>query len=346
VGLPDGFSLWHASGSLRTAVGYHDNVALSSFAPQGSGFESVEGEVLLARLPYENWQVNLIAAGHDTRFFDSSAEVDAEQSAAVTGQFSWFPHNDWRTITTAEYSYVNQVTDVSATYGTAVRAQVLGHGLTLRQGVRADLGPWFAEAAASGSRFDFKPPLDDYWQSGPNVNVGRYYGRRSEIAAGYSFLPLDYETRTQVSAEGLPLLDTRLRYSVHNAEVNWQHYWDEKRIWRTSARLSLERSTDNGTGYYDYWYYRVTAQVRFRPPGWEVSARAGLGYYDFDRQPLDVADLRTRHRTSVSASVRAARHLGKHWRLFATYEFQQSLSNLEADRYAAHSGSGGLEFEF
>ena len=346
VELPPGFSLWQPSLNVRAGLGYKDNLTLSSFAPQGSAFEKVSGEAMLLRLPWNNWQVNLFAVGSDTRYFDHSAGVDAEQTAATSAQFTWFPHDDWRSVTAVEYTYLNQVMDVSATYGSIARQQILGQGLTARQGVRADLGPWFGEANVAGSRYYYHAPLDDYWTFGPTARAGRYYGYASELSVAGSFLPQHYDTREQVGQDGIPLAGTSLRFVSRQIELAWLHYWDEPRRWRVSARASAERNTDNGTGYFDYWQYGLTGQLRWRPPGWGFTAGSGASYYDFDRQRVSLTDARIRRRTVITALLRAEKQLGNHWKVYAAYDYERSLSNARVEAYAAHTGSGGIEYEY
>ena len=344
--LPPGFNLWQPSLNLRSGFGYKDNVTLSSFAPQASSFESVSGEAMLMRLPWDNWQINLFAVGTDTRYLNHAAGVEAEDHAAASAQFTWFPQDDWRTITTVEYAYMDQMMDVSATYGATERQQVLGQGLTVKQGARADVGPWFADATFAGSRYYYRAPLDHYWQFGPTLTAGRYYGRSSEVSLTYGVLPLRYDTREQVASDGALLTNTSLRFVAHNVDLTWQQHWDQARRWRTTVRLNGERTTDNGSGYFDSWQYRFTTQLRFRPPGWELSARASVAYYDFNRQPLSPSDPRTRHRSAVLVGLRAEKILSRHWKLFAAYDYERSLSNLDLEQYAAQTCSGGLEYEF
>jgi len=344
--LPEGFPLWQESVQVRVGIGYKDNVMLSSFDPQGSAFALASVDAMLFRLPWNNWQLSLMAMGRAAHYLDRSLDVDAEQDAMVSGELAWFLGHGWKSLSTLHYTFINQVMDVSTTYGASVPQQVLGHGLTVKQGVHKDAGRWWAELNLSGSRDFFREPLDSYWQAGPQLTVGRYYGHGSEVSLTYQAVPLIYDSREQTDSTGAPLAGTHLRYLPQTVELSWQQQLDQARRWRNTLRLSYESSQDNGAGYYDYEQYRAGEQLRYRAGKWEVSALASVSYYDFPNQPVSLTDPRQRHRTSIRAGLRGETSLSKHWRVFATYEYERSLSNWDVEQYEANTVSGGVEFAF
>lgn len=346
LALPPEFDLWQSSLTLRQELGYCDNVTRSSDRPLGSAFETVSGEAIGLRLPWNDWQLNLYAAGSDTRYLGREVGGQEQQDGTATAQFSWFPHNDVRTLSAVEYTYVNQRTDVSATYDTVDWQQVEGHGLTVKQGLRADVSAWFAELTFAGSRYFYRAPMDDYWQFGPALSAGRYYGYTSELSFHGATVPLRYATREQVGPDGAILPDTSLGLRTHSVGLVWRHGWDEENRWQTSLLADFERSTDNGSGYFDYRQYRLSAQLRYAPPGWAFSARLGTSYWDFDRQRIAPTDPETRQRVTVASNLRAQRTLSRHWSLFVSYICERSFSNFPPDRHVSHTGSGGVEYVF
>ncbi len=344
--LPEGFSLWQKSAHVRVGLGYKDNVTLSSFNPQGSAFEMTSVDAMLFRLPWNDWQLSLMAVGSDARYFNRSLGIDTEQNAAVSGELAWFLGNGWKSVSSLQYLFINQVMDVSATYGTSLRQQVFGHGLTFKEGLRKDVAPWWGELTLAGSRYWFHEPLDDYWQAGPQLTLGRYYGHGSEASLSYQAMPLSYDTREQTALSGVSIPGTNLRYLPQSLELAWQHVWDARRRWRCLTRLGLESSRDNGSGYYDYNQYRIAEQLRYRAQTWEVSAQAALAYYDFPNQAVSLTDPSQRHRTSIHLTLRAEKSLSKHWRVYAIYDYERSLSNQAVEEYDANTASVGIEFAF
>ncbi len=344
--LPEGFSLWQRSAHLRVGAGYKDNVTLSHFDPPSSAFEMASADVMLFRLPWNGWDFSLMGVASDVRYFRESIGVDAEQNAAVSSQLGWFMSEGWKSTTALQYVFINQVMDVSAVYGAAVREQVHGHGITLTEGVRRDAAPWWAELSLLGSLYYFRQPLDDYWQAGPRISLGCYYGHGSEIGLSYQAFPQAYDSREQTDPTGAPVPGTRLRYWSQQAELSWQHNWDEQRRWRSITRCGFEHNQDNGSGYYDYLQYRIAEQLRYRAAGWDFSVQGALAYYDFPRQALSLTDPRLRHRTSIHLTVRGEKSLSKHWRICAAYDYERSLSNQQAEQYRANTASAGVDFEF
>jgi len=341
-----GLSLWYPSLSLQAGLGYKDNVTLSSYDPQGSGFESLTAEAMLIRLPYDQWQFTALGTFTDTRYFDRSIGVDTEQNATFSGEFTWMPAPGWKVVSTLQYLFINQVMDVSASYAIPIRQQVLGHGITFKQGVRREAGPWYVDLSLAGSRYLFDEPLDDYWQTGPTLTVGRRVAKKTELTLTYSALPLAYDTRAEASARGVPMPGTSLRFLPHSLETGWEQTLDEPGRWRAGLRLQFQRNEDNGSGYYDYWHYRAAGHLRYKPQGWDFLMQASLGYYDYDLQTVSPTDARRRHHALALVSVRGQRVLSRHWRAFANYDFERSLSNLPLEEYQANVISVGAEYTF
>ena len=80
--LPEGFPLWQESVQLEAGFGYNDNVALSSFDRQRSPFAMASVEAMLFRLPWNDWQLSLMAVGSDAEYLKRSISIDREQNAA------------------------------------------------------------------------------------------------------------------------------------------------------------------------------------------------------------------------------------------------------------------------
>jgi hypothetical protein len=132
----------------------------------------------------------------------------------------------------------------------------------------------------------------------------------------------------------------------HEAGVVWKHYWDAARRWRSTTRVSFRRNTDNAGGYYDYDRFHLAHQIRFRTKVWEASAEARAGFYRFPVQTIAPDSPVHRERTDLLVTLHLERKLGRHVRLFAQYEHEETYSNRAGDEYAANTTSGGLAWEF
>lgn len=343
---PPDISLWQKAANLGAGFGYKDNVGLSSSNVKGSPLEQTSLDLLIFRLPWNNWQLNLFGTANDTRYFDDAVEVDTEQFAALTGQLTWFLPKNWKSLTTVQYTYMNQVLDVSATQQIPFRQQVLGHVLGLRQGWRKDFAPYWTEANFGLSRSYFKLPLDDYWQGGPQFILGRSYGKGSELSLSYQAQRAVFDTREQTQPDGSFIPGAPLEFTIHNIEAHWQHYWDDQRRWRTTTRFYSELNQDNGPGFYDYRLFRLGEQARYRASDWEISAQVSVGQYDFAHRRVSPASKDTARRTSFLLNVRGEKALSKRWKAYATFDREQSFSNVPVEQYAVNIVLAGVQLTF
>ena len=122
---------WDRDLSFRTGAGYRDNIGLSANSPRGSAFVMTGLELILLRLPENGTQFNLFVSGEDIRFF-SSGPVDKEQSAFAQAVVKKDFGSAWQVSLAAEYTYQNQVVDVSVTEAGLTNIPVEGHGAVIR----------------------------------------------------------------------------------------------------------------------------------------------------------------------------------------------------------------------
>src|SRR5262249_13241657 len=153
----------------------------------------------------------------------------------------------------AEYVYQDQVVDVSATQPLLGTIPVKGHTVIVREGFRRDFGSnfWITLELPVQRQF-YREPLDDYWEYGPRLTLGRTYGHQSELSLRYEITQRTYDHEPLRTAQGLPVPNSQRESTQHDARLTWKHYWDPRRRWRTTTRLSAYQSKDEGSGYFDY----------------------------------------------------------------------------------------------
>ena len=346
---PEEFKIpfWYKNISLHSGFGYKDNVVLSSFAPKGSGFWSAGGDVLVYRLPSHGWQFNAFASLENVGYLDQSTGVANEQVGLATAQLTKDLGQGWRSGLSLSYTFSHQVLDVTATQTNQFTiGEVLGHNATARWYVRKDFKANWVEAEASVTRQFLKAPLDNTWQAGPRLTAGHSYGRGSDVTLSYQWYYVAFDTREQVDAMGFTVPDTSLRFHPHVVELSWHHVWDEKSRWHTTTKAGLELSLDNSSGYFDYRLYRLSQQISYTAPTWQISLQLRLNHYDYSVQTVSLAELTLRQKTTLSTSLRAEKNLGKAWKIYASHAYDQSLSNVSLDRYRANTTSAGVEWHF
>jgi len=337
---------WDRSYEVRLWSGYKDNVLLANSSVQGSALVGGGLDFMLFRLPSDGADFFLFATGDYSRYL-SAQDIDHEATAIVQSQLKKNFGNDWSVAGTAQYLYFDQVFDASSIYNEFAILPVQGHSLSFRPSLRRDLpNKFWAELQFGLERQIYQKNLDDFWEGGPELVLGRNYGQRSEITLSYELRRRLYDTRSPRDEAGNVIDGPSLITYEHEALLNWRHYWDEKRRWQTGARLGIEKSVNNGSEFYDYWRYQAGGQFRFRSDLWEARAEGRVYFYQYDTQPIAVGDAEKRRKTTLDLSFRVERKLIGDLKAFARYEYERSLSNIDFDQYKVNTITAGLDWEF
>lgn len=341
------FPLWYEDFSVRSGFGYKDNVALSSTEPRGSAYWHAGGDVMVYRLPSGGWTLNSFASVNHLGYLDTSTGVNNEESAMLMVQVVKELGRNWRMGLGGNYLYQDQVLDVSAAEGSDFTiGEVRGHTAIGRWFVRKDLHPYWVEVEDCAARQWLAAPLDGFWQSGPRLTLGRSHGHGSDLTLTYQWSYLTFDSRLQTDATGLEVADTSLRFASQCADLAWHQVWDQQAHWHTVTRVGVDLNRDNAAGYFDFTQYRLAEQLKYRAKTWELSLALRLGYYDYPVQTAAQDDPSLRRKTGVGIGVHAEKTLSKHFRLFADYSYDRSISNAAYDRYLANGISSGVEFRF
>jgi hypothetical protein len=331
---------------LETGAGYRDNIALSHAAPEASPFIRVACELMVYNLHEDKPQLTLYLFGDHLQFL-SSPSVDTEDVAFAQAQVKRAIHDHGEASLGVEYVFQNQVLDLSVTDTFRQSVLALGHTITGRPEIRLNLlGRTWLTLEMPFARQYFDEPLDDYWETGPRMELGWDYGRKSTLSLSYEATERVTDTLTALGADGASIPGTTRRLLQHDARVTWRHRWDAEGLWQTKARFGCLVQRDNGGGYLDYNSVVGSADVRYHTQAWEVEAGATAGYGLFPVQPASPIDPSQRNRTSLRLMLTAERKLTRHVRLTAAYEREQVWSNQTLDTYTVNTATGGLACEF
>jgi hypothetical protein len=343
----DGLALWDKSINLRGALGYKDNVLLSSIQEQGSAFWQSAVDVMLLRLNTDPaaGTFSFFVTGEDRRYF-SSLEVDKEQ--LVLSQAKWeqpFLEN-WKWGAIAQYMYADQVFDASATEELLQTLPVKSHNFQSAPYLSRQLPANFSlELKATLERQYFSDPLDDYWEGGPQLTLTKRYGHRSDLALIYIYDHRTYDTRRQIDLNAAAIPDTSLAFHQHEFEATLLHAWDKGRHWRSRLRAVYERNDDNGPGYYDYDRYRWSKRFGYYGADWEATVEGKILHYDYARQRVsDSSEVRAVWEYSVA--FRAEKMVYKKLKIFAESEHEKVDSNYALEEYTVNTVLGGVDWEF
>jgi hypothetical protein len=331
--------------NLRGSFGYKDNVALSRFQPEGSAFFNSELEFFLMRLPKNGTEGTFFFEAEDRRYF-SSKSVDHETLVLSQAEIKHELGSGWSIGGALSYNYQDLVTDLSDVQTNAV-LQVLGHTLELWPFIRKEFNEsTWVELRIKGSANYYAAPVDDYWEPGPRVTFGYALSEKNKLRLTYEYLERIYQNEMQIDSDGFALPGTLLRLHQNIVELRFDRTWDEKKRWRTSSRIGLNRSVDNGSGYWNYWLYSTSQSLTYKTSKWLANVKGRFTYYDYENQQAATNDTSHRSKTGIALTGRGERQLSKSIRLFATCDYERSLSNQIFNEYTATTFSGGLDWEF
>lgn len=343
-GLPE-FSPWDAVFTLQSGAGWKDNVALSALRREGSPLLRQLAEAIVFRVPVDGLEFNAYVSAEDTRYLARTV-VDKEQHLLAHAQLKKAWNADWSASLTGQYLYQNQVLDLSTSLATPTVLAVEGHLYAARVAVRRRFAEqWWAELEPSLARQDFNSPLDDYWEGGPKLSVGRALGG-GELSFSYELSHRVHDRREQLDRAGVALPGSELAFTQHRAQLAWKRDWDAARRWRTTTRLGHDFSHDNGPGFFDFRAWRVSQQVRWVAAPWDVGLAGRFAAFRYPFQPVGPADPRALERTTFAFNVHAERALTKRVKWFADFDFERLLANQAATGYLVRVVHSGFAVEF
>lgn len=337
---------WDSVFTLRAAAGYKDNPLLTAAEPHGSAFVSGGGEVMLLRISPAATQFSFFASADATRFL-SGPDAHNEYIAFSQAQWEHDFNEAWKGTLGAQYFFQDQVLDVSTTETNQQATPVRGHTLALRPGVRWNLSRQFWIALeAGGARQFFDEPLDDYWEAGPKLTLGRSYIRNSQITLSYEPLWRPYDDDPARTATGDAITNSHRLWFQHDTRLIWRHNWDEPKHWRTVAGVGVRITDENGEDFANYTRWAASAKVEYRGKPWEIALEGRLAYYDYSTQTVSLTDLSPRRRTEWIVGLRLERELSRHLKLALSYEHEEILSNDPLETYTVNTVSGTVSWEF
>ena len=337
---------WLREFAVRGSVGYKDNLLLDRNARERSMSLGSGTDVTIARLPMDGRQFSFLLSFDDTRY-PNGKTVDHENLLLALTQLKTDLGPHWRLGLDARYVYQDQVLDTSVTETNLEALLVQSHSLALLPNVRwmSDGNSW-VELSGTVQRALYREPLDGFWEGGPKLTVGHDYGHRSTVSVSYAWNLRAYDTREQLGLDQASIPGTSLQFRQHDIEVALRHNWDQERRWRTVTRLGLQLSRDNGPGFYDYDRCYAAQQIRYVAKTWELRVQGKISLYAFPHQTATDVDPDERHKTLVGADVRGEKKVWQGLKLFASYEYEQSLANRPVDEYQANTVAGGASWEF
>ena len=339
-------SLWDNSFTLRSGVGYKDNVLLSRFAARGSWTVNNSLEWMAFRLPVDQYEVYWYTSFDDTRYTDNPG-TDKEQVlvSQFSGRVRW--NEKWSGGIEGRYLYQDSVFDASIAQTNFSSLKALGHQFSLKPSVRYEVNPKaYAEIEVGLVRQYLDEPLDGYWQLGPAVRLVPWKGTRLQFSLEYSPLLQYYDHREELLKDGSPVTGTHLMFLTHHLEAKGSWKISTNAPLTLTVRSGMDWNRDSGSGYFDYWRNYASPEIRWQPGRWDLRARLSWNLYDYSVQTATAPSTATRSKQTLTTGGRIERKINKHWSVFGDFEYERALGNVTLDEYTASTVSLGLIFEF
>lgn len=348
--LPAAFeSRWHPSATLRTSVGWRDNILLSPFAPIERAFGRAEVEAMLLRPMKDKWEFLSFLNGDVLRYFSPPTETSGEQQWALHAEGRWQPVEPLRFGLKAGAYFRDMVVDFSETEARREVAPTRVQGGYTMAVARVQLpGGFTFEPSVQGRRTDYREYSGDYDELRPGARLEWERGVALAISVAGSESRRDYATRPNYTAGGRVLPGTRLSFRLRDGEVRVRTGWMRTGgEWNLAATLGRVENRDEASGYFDYDQDRARLELGWEGILWRVALDATAKRTDYLIQTVGVGIAPPpRIAEDTAATLRVERLLDHRWTLFAENHWERSRSNEREFSYRANTVLAGVQREF
>lgn len=339
---------WHPSATVRTSLGWRDNILLSPFAPLERAFGRAEVEAILMRPMRNRWEVISFLTGDVLRYFAPPAETGGEQQWSLHAEGRWQPVEAARLALKGAGYFRDMVVDLSETEARRVIAPTRVRGGYLTAATRLTLPAGFRfEPAVQAKRTDYRDYAGDYEEvrSGGRLEWRRWRGFGAAVAWYES--RRTYAQRGEYTAGGRPLPGTRLRFRQRDGEVRIHSAWTAGGDWSAAAAAGRVENRDGASGYFDFDQQRARLELRWSGARWRAHLDAESKRLDYLVQTVGAGLVPPpRIVDDHEVTLRLERPLGSVWLGFAEHRWERSRSNEVDFSYRANTFSAGIQREF
>ena len=340
--------IWLPSATVRTSVGWRDNVLLSPFAPIERTFGRGEIEAMLYRPMRNTWEFVSFLNADVLRYFSAPPETGGEQQWALHVEGRWQPVRPLRLSLKAVGYLRDMVIDLSETESRRIVAPTRVRGGYLALGPRLALPAEFRfEPIVQVKRTDYRDYSGDYNEV---KGGGRLEWRRFAalgVAAGWLETRRRYAERAQYTVGGRPLPGTTLRFRQRDGELKLFSHWQGFGEWDLVAAVARMENRDEASGYFDYDQKRARLTAGWQRKRWHVTMEGDARRMEYRNQtvgagltpPPRVAD-------DFETTVRIEREVNARWTFFAEHRWERSRSNEEEFSYRANTVLAGVQRGF
>jgi len=336
-------SPWDVSGAVSIGVGYKDNILLSPVQKEDGAFLASGFDLFILHLPVNQTEFHFFLSASENRFFQADS-LDKEQTILALAEFSHPLAGKFKAGYSVQYSYLDQVLDVSSSEATLSALQVKAHILGFKPGFRYEFSAdQYLELELPAGRDIYDKPLDSYWEAGGRLNF-QTGPRRNRLKLGVEWTRRLYDSRLPTDLTGNPSGIRTLRFDRQMADASYAKSFGSENRWHWTSKLGVLRNHDNGSEFFDYLRPFAGQELRLKTAKWEAKAGGKVNFYFYDHQYSALG--RRREEIVFSGSFRVERKLTERLKVFLLAEHDRSDSDLTLDSYQANTISSGLNWDF
>lgn len=342
-----GQSAWNETVSLHSGVGYKDNLLLSRFQPEKSGFLRGGVEAFLWHPPAGRTDYLAFLNAEGTRYF-SSRNVDHEAQAFLVGEWRYRIEEKFKFTLDFQSYYLDQIFDVSDTDAQRLVARLQVGGVTLGPALHwAFLPHYWIEARGLAKRETFRDGSNNNRYYEGEFRAGWRPGERFEASLGVIGRRRDFLHREQYTEGGRPITDTRLRIDEREEEFTVKATLDKAAHWKTVTRTGRLRYGDNGSGYFNYREKKFIHEITWSAGDWlaRLEGSAKRLVYEIQTVGLGIAPP-ARIKEAYGAELRIERKINARWTVYAEYNWEHNRTNFTLADYTSNEGLLGAQWNW
>ena len=340
--------VWNHFYNLTAGVGYKDNILLASRAREASSFASIAGDFTLWKRPAEDGHELQLGVSANDRQYLANRTMDHEHVFVGHARYLGRLSDRWQWVADFDAAYFDQILDVTILETQIDRQRLKQFSIGGGPGLRYQVGnrSWL-ELTPIVSRSWLEGQFDSYNELGGQLSFLQSYGSRSEWRLEFAGKRRDYDTRRQATLQGFAQPGTSLHYRRENLQWVNRHYFDAARRWRLETRIKGFVSSDNGSGYYDYWSTGFSERLELKLQRWEFRLEAGYTFYHFPSQivgsPTSTIE---RTRGDLTGLIRIDRIINRNWRIFGEFNHDRALAADPLETFSANTVWLGVSWDY
>ncbi len=333
--------------TVRTALGWRDNVMLSPFAPIGRAFGRTEVEAFLS-WPHGDWRLLSLLNGDVLRYFSPPPDSGGEQQWFIHLESRWQHWPAWRMTLKVDTFMQDTVIDLSETEATRtiLAARVRGGFSTFAPRITLPAG-LVLEPLIQAKRVTYRDIPGNYDETKAGARLEWKSKGALAISAAWLEHRRRYAERQQYTVGGRTLKGTQLRFWQREGELKVSTGWTAAGPWTAAATVGRLENRDHASGFFDYNQQHARLEFSWQAGLWKTGVSADARRMDYLRQTVGAGIAPPPRVTDSSETrLRLERTFSPRWLAFAEHTWERNRSNEREFSYRGNTAFAGLQRDF